>query len=176
MDNTKKVEDNYICKIASIDEMNKKWDYEINSNPNDNKYLIWKEKFINGVKLNKRICYYGILNGEIITEGTAILSKDEAQNSDDLIDDHTAYLTAFKTIYKYEGKGYFSKLYKFMESDLKSKGYTRLTLGVEPTEIRNMNIYTHWGYNNFIKSAYEDYPIVDNNPKRVEVNYYSKNI
>ena len=32
------------------------------------------------------------------------------------------------------------KLYKFMEEDLKNKGYTLLTLGVEPEEIRNKEL------------------------------------
>jgi len=32
-----------------------------------------------------------------------------------------AYLAAFRTNKEYEGKGFFSKLYKFMENDLKEK-------------------------------------------------------
>lgn len=173
-----KEEETYICKIASLEEINQKWDYEISNHPNDNSWLIWKEDFINGVKLGKRICYYGILNNKIIAEGTAILSKDNAQNSEDLIDDHTAYLTAFRTIDEYKGKGYFSKLYNYMETDLKSKNYKKLTLGVEPSEVKNMKIYFNWGYNNFIKTAYEEYPLVDENskPKRIMVNYYFKNL
>ena len=38
------------------------------------------------------------------------------------------YLSAFRTRKEYQGKGYFSKLYKFMEDDLKSRGYTTLVV------------------------------------------------
>ena len=41
------------------------------------------------------------------------------QNKENLIGDKKAYLTAFRTNKEYEGEGYFSKLYKFMEKDLK---------------------------------------------------------
>ena len=68
--------EDYACKIATLEEVNQKWDYEINKYPNDNSLIVWKDNAVNGIKSKKRICYYGILNGTIITEGTAILSKD----------------------------------------------------------------------------------------------------
>ena len=184
LDVSKKIRktDEYICKIASIDEMNEKWDYKIGNHPNDNSWLVWKEQFINGVKSGKRISYYGILKGKIIAEGTAILSSYDtvefSQDSKLLIDDNTAYLTAFRTIEEFQGKGYFSKLYKFIELDLKLRGYKRLTIGVEPSEVKNMKIYFNWGFDNFIKTAYEEYPPVNESskPERIIVNYYYKNI
>ena len=37
--------DNYVCKIASIDEMNTKWDYEIEHAINDKEnWIICKKK------------------------------------------------------------------------------------------------------------------------------------
>ena len=169
---------NYICKIATIDEMNKKWDYEISQHPNDSTWTVWKEESISGVKKGKRICYYGILDGQIISEGTAILAKDDAQNSEGLIDETTAYLTAFRTNKPYQGKGYFSKLFKFIIEDLKIRGYKTATIGVEPCEIKNMKIYFNWGFDKFIKTAYEEYPSKDeySEPEKIIVNYYSKQI
>ena len=41
------------------------------------------------------------------------------QNKDNLVGNNKAYLTVFRTNKEYENKGYFSKLYKFMEEDLK---------------------------------------------------------
>ncbi len=38
-----------------------------------------------------------------------------------LLSDSMAYLAAFRTNKEYEGKGYFSKLYRFVESDLNGK-------------------------------------------------------
>ncbi len=40
----------YICKIATLSEMNDKWDYEIKRHPSDNAWTTWKEIFISGVK------------------------------------------------------------------------------------------------------------------------------
>ena len=166
----------YICKIANLEEMNRKWDFEIERHKGDNSWVIWKKDFINGVKSGKRVCYYGILNGEIISEATAIFSRDEVQNSDGLVDGETAYLGAFRTVDGFQGKGYFSKLYKFMENDLKSRGYKALTLGVEPCEEKNMKIYSAWGFTKLIKSAYEIYPPKDglSQPKEIRVDYYVK--
>lgn len=168
----------YICKIATLSEMNDKWDYEIKKHPSDNAWTTWKEIFISGVKQGTRICYYGILNNKIITEGTAILDQKEIQNSNGLIDDTTAYLTAFRTNKEYQGNGYFSKLFKFIIKDLKEKGYNKVTIGVEPCEEKNMKIYFHWGFDQFIKTAYEEYPPKDkySEPEKIIVNYYSKEI
>ena len=79
----------------------------------DNKLIIYK----NG----KIIPYYEILNDKIICETTAVLTSDIIQNSNKLVDNITAYLATFRTNKEYEGKGYFSKLYKFMEGDEKIK-------------------------------------------------------
>lgn len=164
---------NYICKIATVDEMNMKWDYEISKAINNkNNWIIWKEENIKNYENGKIIPYYGILDGQIICEATAALTSDIVQNSDKLVDATTAYLTAFRTNKEYEGKGYFSKLYKYMEEDLKNKGYTLLTLGVEPNEVRNYEIYCHYGFSEFIKSDVEVYP----DGTKINVNYYGKRI
>lgn len=162
----------YKCVIANKDMIIKKWDYEIQRHNNSMLWKSFKEESLSNI--NTRIVYMGLLDGEIITECTAIISSDDKnmQNKDELIGDAMAYLTAFRTNKDYEGKGYFSKLYKFMENDLRNKGFKCLTLGIEPSEVRNMQIYFKWGFNNYIKSDYEVYP----DGERILVNYYKKNI
>lgn len=95
----------------------------------------------------------GILNDKIIAEATAIISENDLdmQNKDGLVGFGKVYLSAFRTNKEYQGKGYFSKLYKFMEIDLKEKGYKTLTLGVEPSEIKNMQMYFNGGLMNLSK-------------------------
>ena len=162
---------NYKCLIADKNLIVKKWDEEIKKHNNSSVWKQFKENSLNN--LSTRIVYMGILNDEIITECTAIISDKDLnmQNKENLIGNNTAYLTAFRTDKKYEGKGYFSKLYKFMENDLKNnRGFRTLTLGVEPCEVRNMQIYFYLGFNKFIKSAYEEYP----DGEKVLVNYYKK--
>jgi len=158
---------NYICKIASVDEMKIKWNYEIKKHKSPN-WKIWKVESIERVKNGQCIVYYGILNGKIICETTAMLDKSIIQNSDGLVDDKTAYLCAFRTVDKYQGKGYFSKLFNFMINDLKSKGYEKVTLGVESAETENLKIYQHLGFDKFIKSAKETYP----DGTVIDVDYY----
>ena len=88
----------YICKIASLQEMNDKWDYEIKLHPGEENWLIWKAKAIQNYQTGRSIPYYGILNGTIICEATAVVDPGEAQNSAGMMDGKTAYLCAFRTI------------------------------------------------------------------------------
>ena len=66
--------DNYICKIASIEEMQEKWDYEIKGkNQDKSNWIKWKKENLDSYKKGYIIPYYGILNGKIICEATAHL-------------------------------------------------------------------------------------------------------
>ncbi len=165
--------EDYVCKIANIDEMNKKWDYEIeNAKEDKNNYIIWKNEHILRFKNGYIIPYYGILDGRIICECTATINKTFVQNSESLIDDTTAYLSAFRTIKDYQGKGYFSKLFSYMINDLKKRGYKKVTLGVEPNELKNKAIYTKYGFTTYIKTEKEYYP----DGTTIDVEYYSKDL
>ena len=166
------MKDEYKCVIADKNLIIKKWDEEIKKHNNSLNFKKFKEESLNN--LDTRIVYMGLLNGKIITECTAIISVDDLnmQNKDNLVGGKTAYLTAFRTNKGFENKGYFSKLYKFMEDDLKQKGFTTLTLGVEPSETRNIQIYFNWGFVNYIKTSFERYP----NGDEILVNYYKKDL
>ena len=165
--------DNYVCKIATLEEMNIKWDYEIEHNIEDrNNYIIWKENNIEKFKSGYITPYYGILNGKIICEATACFNKDIVQNSLGLVDENTVYLSAFRTITEYQGKGYFSKLMKYILKDLKNKGYKKVKLEIEPQEEKNKQIYDHFGFNEYIKSGVEEYP----DGTKIDVIYYAKNL
>lgn len=163
----------YLCKIASLEEVNRKWDYEIEHNINDARnWIIWKSHFLENFKNDYIIPYYGILDGNIICEATAMLNSEAVQNSEGLVGNGVVYLSAFRTIEEYQGKGYFSKLMKFMLNDLKQRGIVRVTLGVEPAEETNKKIYAHYGFNEYIKSATEIYP----DGTVIDVDYYGKNL
>ena len=116
----------YICKIATLEEMEQNWNYLIDIHPNNNAWKIYKEEAIKNMKEKNTIVYYGILNGTIISEATAFISNTNDTN--ELVNENTSYVSAFRTRKEYQGKGYFSKLYNFMENDLKNKGYTKLVV------------------------------------------------
>ena len=155
--------DGYICKIATIEEMEQNWNYLIEIHPDNNAWKIYKDEAIKNMQNGNTIVYYGMLNGEIISEATAMLSNLDVKDSTGLVDETTVYLSAFRTRKEYQGKGYFSELYKFVEDDLKNKGFTKLTIGVEPSEVKNMMIYFKYGFTNYIKSAYESAPASNEN-------------
>ena len=152
------MDNHYTCKIASLKEMNRKWDDEIRQHPGNDNWIVWKQEAIRNYQAGKSIPYYGVLDGTIICEATAVTDPDAMQNGDGLLDAHTAYLCAFRTVKRFQGKGYFSKLLRFMLNDLKQKGFTKAVLGVEPTDKANKAMYKHWGFIEYIKSATEQFP------------------
>lgn len=161
----------YICKIASVDEVITKWNYEIKKQKRKQKKSaleLVKNNAVENIKNGQAVIYYGKLNDKIICQATAMFDEDIIQNSDGLVGTQTVYLCNFSTDKKYQGKGYFSKLFKFVIEDLKNKGYTKYTLGVEPKEIKNLQIYRHFGFNKLIKSGQETYP----DGTIIDVDYY----
>lgn len=162
-----------ICKIASLEEMNIKWEYEIAQSKNDKEnWTVWKNQNIESYKQGHIIPYYGILGSNIICEATAMLHPKAVQNSSGLVDCHTVYLSAFRTNDGFQGKGYFSKLFHFMLDDLRHRGFTKATLGVEPAEEKNKEIYAHYGFTEYIKSGKEYYP----DGTVIDVEYYGKTL
>ena len=167
------MKDKFICKIPTLEEMNIKWDYEIEQHQEDkSNWIIWKAKAIENFMKGNTIPYYGVLNGKIICEASALINAEIVQNSDALVGKNTAYLSAFRTIPEYQGNGYFGILFKFVLNDLKEKGYTKVTLGVEPNEEKNKKIYKHYGFTEYIKSSTETYP----DGTRINVEYYGRKI
>lgn len=163
----------YICKIPTYEEMNIKWNHEIEHHKEDKyNWMIWKTQNIENYKKGYIIPYYGILAGKIICEATAMTHSNIVQNSFLLVDEKTVYLSAFRTIKEYQGKGYFSELIKYMLKDLKEKGFTKATLGIEPHEKRNKAIYQHFGFDEYIKRGTEKYP----DGTKIEVEYYAKKL
>ncbi len=163
----------YLCKIASLEEMNTKWDYEIaHKDKGRENWVIWKKEQLEHFRHGWVLPYYGILDGQIICEATANIRPEAVQNSEGLVDEKTVYLSAFRTIPAFQGQGYFSRLFRFMLADLRARGFTRATLGVEPEERTNKAIYFHYGFRSFIKAEREYYP----DGTAVDVEYYGKDL
>ena len=163
----------YLCKIASPDEMQRKWAYEIDRNVSDREnWMTWREEALDNFREGKTIPYYGILDGEIICEATAVIDPEPARRSRGLVDEQTAYLEAFRTNEPFRGQGYFSRLFAFMLEDLRRRGYRRVTLGVETGDMKNKAIYTHYGFTGYLATEQERYP----DGTTVEVDYYAKTL
>ena len=120
--------------------------------------------------------------GEAITSGpgkTAAglmvsISSDEHIYKGGEFLEYGAYVNVvFKTgVTRADCEKFNEAIFTIMEEDLKKRGFTSLTLGVEPSEVRNIMIYFNWGFTNYIKSDYEYYP----NNEKILVNYYEKKL
>ena len=174
--------DNYICKIATKEELLKRWDYLLTIHPGNNSWCVYKQNAIRNFEEGNTISYLGFLNNEIICELTAYIKNEafigDISDPSGLLTESMAYLAAFRTNKEYEGKGYFSKLYKFAENDLKERGYTELSLGVGPEAVRNIEIYFHYGFREYIRTTVEHEPPKDefSVPEDDFVNFYKKKI
>ena len=162
----------YVCKIASAEELNRKWNYEIAQNPGDGNWLIWKEEAVENFKKGVSIPYYGILNGTIICEATAVTDPQCAQNSEGMMEKGTVYLCAFRTNAEYQEQGYFSKLKDFMLEDLRKRGFTKAILGVAVADDWHQKMYEHWGFTEYLKTGEETYP----DGTIIDVEYYGKKL
>lgn len=174
--------DNFTCKVATREELLKRWEYLIEIHPEKNDWVTYRENAIRNFDDKSTISYLGFLGEEIICEATAYIKpsafEGDISDSSRLLNDNMAYLVAFRTNKEYEGKGYFSKLYRFMENDLKEKGYTELCLGVGPEEVRNIEIYFHLGFREYIKTLVEKKQPKDefSHPTEDVILFYKKNI
>ncbi len=163
----------YICKIADLSEMERKWDDEIaRAGENRANWAVWKTGALRNREAGWTLPYYGILKGEIICEATAHLCPKTVQNAEGLVDERTAYLSAFRTVPAYQGQGYFSRLFRFMLDDLRGRGYEAITVGVEPQDETNRAIYAHYGFDRYLKTAVETYP----DQTTITVDYYRKKL
>lgn len=162
---------NFVCGIATRQEIGKRFDYEIsiNSDEEKNNWLMWKDEYMNMPEW-KRISYFGFLDDDVICEATAAISSDACENMEGLVDEKTAYLFAFRTNVEYRWKWYFSKLFDFMIGDLKNRWYEQVIVWVEPDEYENKQIYSHYWFDEYIKTD------VEKNPdwSLVTVEYYKK--
>ncbi|MCR5458397.1 MAG: GNAT family N-acetyltransferase [Acetatifactor sp.] len=162
----------YVCKIASWEELNRKWDYEIAQNPGDGNWLVWKVEAAENFQKGVSIPYYGILNGTIICEATAVTDPRYVQNGEGMMKEGAVYLCAFRTNPEFQGQGYFSKLKDFMLEDLRQQGFTKAILGVAVADEFHQKTYEHWGFTEYLKSGEETYP----DQTVIDVEYFGKEL
>ena len=174
--------DNYICKRGNKEDLLKRWNYLVDIHPGNNSWIVFRENNIRNFDNNYIIPYYGILNDKVICEITAYIRPEafigDIDNPEGLYSDTMAYLAAFRTDKEFEGKGYFSTLYKYVEEDLKRMGYTEFSLGVGPEAVRNIEIYFHLGYRDYIKTTIEHDPPKNefDIPEDEYCNFYKKHL
>ena len=148
-----------IYRLATLEDLNNVWDKDINNNQDDPRYIRWKKEYID-YNLNDEAKTFVAVNGnEVIAQITLILKPNVKAviNKDKLCDGKSiCNMNAFRCDKEYEGKGHISKLVKLAEKYAKDIGYTYITIGSEARETRNLSIYFHFGYNEFLMSELDD--------------------
>lgn len=152
-----------IYRKATLDDLIKIWDKDINDNDNQECWIRWKQEYIEYNKTGKATTFVVLDNNKPIGQINILFSTDcsAVKNRPMLCDGiKTANMNAFRIDKRYEGQGHISKLVKMAENYAKEKGITYLTIGSEAKESRNLAIYLHFGYTQFITSFVEDGDLV----------------
>ena len=149
----------FTYRIATKEDLETIWNRNIADNPNDNRWVRWKEKYIAYNCEKKGITFVVVCDGEPIGEGTLLLSPDcdAVKNKPCLADGkQIANINALRIQKEFEGQGHISKLISLMEEYARCHDIKILTIGVEAKETRNLAIYLHWGFDTFIEHTIED--------------------
>ena len=138
------------------------WDMNIAQNPDDPRWIRWKEEYIAYNQSGMAQTFVVVCDGTPVGEGTLLFSPSckAVSGRMGLADEQTANVNALRICREYEGQGHISKLMRMMEEYAASRGYTHLTIGVEARESRNLGIYLHWGYDQFVLSETDDGELV----------------
>lgn len=160
----------FTYRIATVKDLDKIWDKDISDNNGDERYIRWKEQYIEYNKSCKGTTFVVVNNDEPIGQITILFSPEcSAVRGKPMLCNGTniANMNAFRIEKKYEGQGHISKLVKMAEIYAKEKGVSYLTIGCEAKESRNLAIYLHFGYTEFITSMVEDNELILYYGKRI---------
>ena len=148
---------------ATEKELEQIWQYNICEHPGDQRWVQWKKEFMDYNREKKALTFLVLDNGTPVGEGTLLLSQEcHAVAGRPILCDgkKRANVHALRIQKAYEGKGHISRLIREMESCARKYGITGLTIGVEAKETRNLAIYLHLGFLEFLFSQREDGELV----------------
>lgn len=149
----------FTYRKATLFDLEKIWDKDIKENKDDERYIKWKKQYIDYNKNGECATFVVLDNEEPIGQITVLFSPkcSAVKNQINLCNGiDIANMNAFRIEKKYENQGHISKLVKMAEEYAKRKGIKYLTIGSEAKESRNLAIYLHFGYTEFVTSKFED--------------------
>lgn len=148
---------------ATPKELDLIWDYNIEENKGDERWIHWKREYIRYNQMKKAVTFLVLDTGAPVGEGTLLLSPDcnAVSGRVRLCDGKDiANVNALRIQKKYEGNGHISKLMKEIECYAGNHNISRLSIGVEAKETRNLAVYLHLGFTEFLFSEVEDGELV----------------
>lgn len=159
---------------ATIEEIEDWWDKRIAKSPEDNSWVVWKNIFLEENINGKRKTFFVFDNKKYIGQGTLLFESEDKM----MTGNGKAEIIKLEILEEERGKGVATKIYNKLKDYAKSAGIKTLTIGVEPCETRNMQIYFHWGFTNYLQCITETYPPANANEdsKVITVLCYSQEI
>lgn len=153
----------FTYRLATPQDLEIIWNKNIAENPEDTRWVRWKEEYICYNKTGMAQTYVVVCDEEPVGECTLIFSPEcnAVKGRPELADgERVANINALRIAKEYEGQGHISKLMACVEGAAKRQEIQTLTIGVEAKETRNLGIYLHWGYDTFVMSETEDNELV----------------
>lgn len=149
----------YEYRRTTDEELRRLWEKNVADNPGDARWVRWAKEATDNNASGKAATFAVLAGGDPIGEGTLLFSPacSAIEGRTNLCDgSHTANVNGLRIRKSDEGKGHISALVREMERYAVSKGYTDLTIGADAIESRNLAIYLHWGYTEFVHAEVED--------------------
>ena len=138
---------------ATPEDLETIWNADIADHPDDPNWLRWKQQFIAANATGDYVTFVTVIDGMPVGQGTLLCTPDcpAIRGRTELSDGSTTVnINALRIRKAHEGQGHISKMVKEMENYAREQGYTTITIGVEAAEARNLGIYLHWGYTQFL--------------------------
>ena len=149
----------YEYRPATMDELERIWEKNIRQNLEDARWVRWRDEYIGYNRTGQALTYMVVCDGEPVGEGTLLFAPEcgAIAGRTVLADGATAAnVNALRIEKTHEGQGHISAMVRLMETEAARRGFTRLTIGVEAKEKRNLAIYQHWGYQRLVLTEVED--------------------
>ena len=141
-------------KIATLEEYIAVWEKDIAKRPHKKaEWEAMRDVYIPAFK-DKQLTTFIAKDGEEIIAQISVVTDPnfkEVKGLEELCDGKTiAHMNAFRCDKEYEGQGHISKLVKMGEQWAKEQGFKYATIGASATNVRNIQIYFHFGYTEFV--------------------------
>jgi len=153
----------YLYRIATPEDLERIWAKDIARNPGDGNWLRWRREYIGYNRDGKAVTFVILCDGEPVGQGTLLFAPEcsAIRGRKKLADGkYITNVNALRIEKEHEGQGHISRLVRMMEQYAKAHGCSTVTIGVEAAETRNLAIYLHWNYTDFVMADVEDDTLV----------------
>lgn len=160
-------------RMATLADLEFVWDKDIAKNNNSECWKKWKQDYIHYNETGMAKTFVAVDGNNVIAQITVVIDQNVGAVKDKsfLCNKDTINMNAFRCDKEYEGQGHISKLVKMGEEYARNLGKKYATIGAEATIPRNLSIYFHFGYLEFLKAVIEE----DDGQKEL-VLYYRKKL